>query len=559
MDASYPRMCAMAMRPSRGRLLACLVLPLLALNALLTMGNRWPGLGIVLDARLSIELALGVAALATWLGWRGIASPRLQSGVAAIVSLWVVLRYVDVTVPALLGRGINLYWDTQHVWQLMRMAGAEGQWATLGLGLLGLVLAFTIMFVLMRILVVRVCGALALSRPRRWTLGVAAAVLAFWLAGPALGLPTDRLFARPVAITLVEQARMLATSLSNRNRDAMLTPSPAFDGNLEVLDSADVLILFSEAYGAVTFDAPHIATAIADSRTALGHAIDQTGRLVVSARVRSPTFGGASWLAHAALLSGVDTTDPDHYAALLTTRRPSLVSHFARHGYRTVAWMPGIQRPWPEGRFYGFDRYADLGTIGYQGPAFGYWQVPDQAAMALLDAQELSPPDRLVDPHRPRLVVFPTVSTHAPFRPVPPYVDDWARILRPDGYTPAEVASSLNQPADWTTPTSGYIESFRYKFEWISQFLRQRPGSDLVIILIGDHQPIGAVTGPGAPWYVPVHVISRNPVLSARLEMAGFMRGLEPPQSTLGTMHGLTGILASAFSQSPDKIPVASP
>jgi hypothetical protein len=72
--------------------------------------------------------------------------------------------------------------------------------------------------------------------------------------------------------------------------------------------------------------------------------------------VVSADVGGASWLAHAALLSGIDTREPDTYAALLRSRRQSLVAHFAANGYRTVAWMPGIQRPWPEGRFWGFDR-----------------------------------------------------------------------------------------------------------------------------------------------------------------------------------------------------------
>lgn len=540
----------MATAHSRWHTLAALILPLLVLNILLTMDNRWPGLGVVLHARLSIELILGLALLGAWIGWRGAPSRPMQQGIAALASLWVVLRYVDITVPALLGRRVNVYWDTQHVWQILRMAGADGQWGTLVLGLLAFVLALAVLFVLMRLLITPLCTALCSPRARGWALAAAITIAAGWFAAPHPGF--NPLFAQPVSKMLTEQAQMLATSLANRDNDAMLTPSPAFDGNLAVLGGADVLILFSEAYGAITYDAPHIATAIGPARAAFGQAIDQTGRMVVSARVRSPTFGGASWLAHSALLTGIDTANPDHYAVLLTTRRPSLVSHFARHGYRTVAWTPGIQRPWPEGRFYGFERYADLTTLGYRGTTFGYWQVPDQAAMALLDAQELSPTEP-PSARKPRLVFFPTVTTHAPFRPVPPYVDDWARIVRPDGYTPAEVAAALAQPGDWTAPTPGYIESFSYKFEWLAHYLLERADSELVIVLIGDHQPIGAVTGPGAPWDVPVHVISRNPLLTARLEAAGFVRGLEPPQTALGAMFELTSILAEQFAALPGK------
>ncbi len=544
------------MMRSRWQALARVVLPVLLLNTLLTMGNRWPGLGIVVDARVSIELVLGVVALAAWIARYGAPSARMRNGVAAIASLWVMLRYIDISVPALLGRRVNVYWDTQHVWQLLRMAGADGQWGALAGWLSVCALSLVILFAGVRMLIGMLGSGLAATLPRRGTLAVAIATTAAWLAAPGLGVTTDRFFARPVSGTLVEQARMLSASISNRANDATLAPGPAFDGNLAVLAGADVLILFSEAYGAITFDAPHITSAVAASRTALGQAIAASGRMVVSARVRSPTFGGASWLAHAALLTGIDTANPDHYAALLTTRRPSLVSHFSRHGYRTVAWMPGIQRPWPEGSFYRFDRYADLGSIGYEGPAFGYWQVPDQAAMALLDAQELSRGAQAAQ-RPPRLVVFPTVTTHAPFRPVPPYVDDWARVTRPDGYTPAEIAAAIARPGDWTAPTAAYIESLRYKFEWIAHFLLQRADPDLVIILIGDHQPIGAVTGPGAPWDVPVHVISNNPVLGARLEAAGFVRGLEPPRTALGAMHELTTTLAEQFSAPIDDPPAA--
>jgi hypothetical protein len=65
------------------------------------------------------------------------------------------------------------------------------------------------------------------------------------------------------------------------------------------------------------------------------------------------------------------------------------VRHFARNGYRTVGWMPGLKRPRPAGSFYSFDRLADDAGIGYRGMNFGCWRIPDQAAMALLQAQNL--------------------------------------------------------------------------------------------------------------------------------------------------------------------------
>ena len=67
--------------------------------------------------------------------------------------------------------------------------------------------------------------------------------------------------------------------------------------------------------------------------------------------------------------------------------------------------------------------------------------------------------------------------------------------------------------------------------------------------MIGDHQPIGAVTGPGAPWDVPVHVISRNAEFLARLRAGGFVDGLRPPKRPLGPMHELTRLLLRGFGE----------
>jgi hypothetical protein len=155
----------------------------------------------------------------------------------------------------------------------------------------------------------------------------------------------------------VQQGQLLAQVWLPGQARAALGPSPRFDGDLSGLASAnaaaDVLLVFAESYGAITFDDARQAAALAGPRAELAQAIDASGRFVVSARVTAPTFGGSSWLSHAALLSGVDTADPADHDLLMTSQRPTLVSHFARHGYRTVGWMPGLKQPWPEGAFYG--------------------------------------------------------------------------------------------------------------------------------------------------------------------------------------------------------------
>ncbi len=521
-----------------------LALPLLLLNALLTLENLWPTLWPRLSPRLSFELAMALLWLTAVIAWRGAPAARWLRGLAALTALWIVARYLQVTVAAVFGRPLNPYWDSRHLFEVLRM----GEFAAWQIALTALLLLAVAL--LLYALVLRCWRAVAralLQMPRaRPAVGLAGvALLAAFSVHGIDGRDTRFFFSLPVAPALARQAELLATQMLPGAAAAQLSASPDFTARrLDGLGGADVLLIFAESYGASTLDDPRQAAALAPARAQLAQALEAGGRQVVSARVRSPTFAGASWLAHAALLAGVDTQDPGAYELLLATARPSLVSHFKSAGWRTVSWMPGLQRPWPEGRFYGFDRYADANSIGYAGAPLGYWRIPDQASMALLHAQELAAPRA---GRAPRFIVFPTLSSHAPFRPVPPFVDDWARLLRADAYTLAQIDEALARPAAWSQPTAAYLHSLKYTFRWLGSYLAGPAPAQLVTILIGDHQPLAAVSGAGASWDVPVHVISADARLLQRFEALGFAPGLAPPAQAAGSMHGLTPLLLAAF------------
>jgi phosphatidylglycerophosphate synthase len=518
------------------------------LNTLLTFESRMDGIGVHWSPRLSFELCVGMLVLLAWVSWRGVPARRAQWGLAALCTLFALMRYVDVTVPAFFGRPVNLYWDAPHAWQLARLAWATWPaWQVLGAAL-AVATALGVILAAARWALATLAGCVQVRPVRPWLAVGGALLCTSFAAYPFVAVDTRWFFSLPVTPTLARQAQLLGQALSRERTEARLTPSPAFAGNLAGLHGADVLLLFAESYGASTLDRPAQAAALIAPRERLAHALQRGGRQVVSARVRSPTFGGGSWLAHAALLSGVDTRDPGDYDLLLTTRRPTLVSHFARHGYRTVGWMPGMQRPWPEVVFYGFERYADAQGVGYTGPGFGYWRIPDQASIALLHAQELgvaSPPGAT---RAPRFVVFPTLETHAPFHPIAPYQKQWAQLLTQHAYTPEQLAEALaptGPPGGWAP---AYVSAVRHTFEWLGDYLAGQAPRHLVTIVIGDHQPLAAVSGAGASWDVPVHVISDDEALLQRLREAGFVSGLLPGPRTLGAMHELTDLLVRVFN-----------
>jgi phosphoglycerol transferase MdoB-like AlkP superfamily enzyme len=244
-------------------------------------------------------------------------------------------------------------------------------------------------------------------------------------------------------------------------------------------------------------------------------------------------------------MSGMEIRDPGDYALLMTQRRDTLPKTLEAAGYRAIAVMPGMRSAWPEGSFYGFDAIYGEHEVDYRGPDFGWWRIPDQFTLARVEALAAQGGER-----KPLFVFLPTINTHIPFLPIPPYQADWQRLTGSEPFPPAAVAASLARAPDWTSLGRPYAESFVYTFTYLAGYLRERMPESAVLILIGDHQPAASVTGEGARWDVPVHVVTRNDGVGAALLAAGFVEGLDLPAGGHASrkMYELAPVLLHAFN-----------
>jgi hypothetical protein len=68
-----------------------------------------------------------------------------------------------------------------------------------------------------------------------------------------------------------------------------------------------------------------------------------------------------------------------------------------------------------------------------------------------------------------------------------------------------------------------------------------------VLIIVGDHQPAGGITGPDPSWNVPVHIVTRNPTIAERLRLSGFEDGVDPDPEAIGHISDLNQIVLSVF------------
>jgi hypothetical protein len=341
-----------------------------------------------------------------------------------------------------------------------------------------------------------------------WTLGAALGVQA---AGPLVGpAPPAAPAEQPVAQEPAAEDPFART--------------PAAD-LLTGLRGKDVLIAFVESYGRVAVQDRLIAPRVGAVLDAGNGSLAAAGFTARSAFLTSPTFGGISWLAHSTLQSGLWIDSQQRYDQLVGTDRFTLSDAFERAGWRTVGDVPANTADWPEGRsFYHYAKVYDDRNVGYTGPSFSYATMPDQYTMAALQRNELARPHRA-----PVMAEIDLVSSHGPWAPLPRQVG-WDQLGDGSVFR-GMAAQGLSPEALVRHPgrvKAAYSQSIAYSLGALISFVQTFPDPDLVLILLGDHQPATLVSGAGASHDVPITIVAHDRSVMGRLATWGWQPGMRP-------------------------------
>ncbi|WP_288105728.1 sulfatase-like hydrolase/transferase [Limnobacter sp.] len=531
-----------------------LLLALLFLNASLSFMAVWPTILVKPDWLFAPEFILLVAALSVWLAWRGQRPvPNAAGWLAGFYLVMVVAHYADVVVPNVLGREINLYWDAPQLPRFIWVTAKGNPWWVSALAIVAVGLLVWVLHRLFRVAFSALLTGLQPVARKVWWWLLVLPLCGVVFANYAGVEITFKVLCKPVLPTYAREAQRLWYAFSPEGAAKLLPPTTVVNAAMDepkgtplaTLNHRDVMVMFLETYGAMLYDQPDASAAVQGSREKLEQAIRAGGRDVVSAFYTSPTVGGGSDLAHMSLLSGIDLNlkQPRRFDVFMTQNRPTLISLFRREGYQTFGLYHSVFWDWVERSVYGYDTYVDGPALGYKGPAFGYWKIPDQFAIARF--QQMYPIHKDTPP---RFIFFPTISTHFPFCQVPPYQPDWQRVLGPHPFDDAAVAKAQAEPVQWQNFRPDYLRTINYEHTWLAGFFQKPDKRPMVYILLGDHQPVGSVTHGEVSWDVPVFIVSDDEKLLDRFRAAGFSNGLTPAhRKSLGEINELTSVLLKAF------------
>jgi len=495
------------------------LLVLFALVAPSTLRYLTPGAFL----RVPVEGLLGLALLL-------VLPPRARRVVAVVAGLLLgallIWKIADLGFHTALARPFDPVFD----WSLLRAAvefvGESDGRATAVAAVVGaLVLALAIL-VLTPLAVLRLSRVVARHRTAATrglvAFGVVWAVCALLSVQIVPGLPVashhyDRV--SQLGTSLLDHGRFAAESAVDDFRDV-----PGGD-LLTALRGKDVLFAFVESYGRDAVTDPELAAEVGGVLADGEQRLRAAGFSFRCAWLTSPTVGGASWLAHATLLSGLWVNNQQRYRTLVGGDRVILNHLFDRAGWRTVGMMPALIRAWPEGEFFGYDRLYSADDLGYQGPRVSYGPMPDQYTLAAFERLERA------RSARPVMAEIPLISSHAPWTPVPPLID-WDEVgdgavfetVDPVGPSPEAVL------ADPERARTQYRHAIAYTLSALVSYIEHYGDEDLVVVFLGDHQPSPLVTGEGASHDVPIAIVAGDPAVTGQISGWSWQDCLRPGQ-----------------------------
>jgi hypothetical protein len=485
--------------------------------------------------------------------------------VGPLLALVAILKILDLGFFAAFDRPFDPYQDVSYAG-----IGAETLRASIGRLQGDVVIALTLLvvagvLVFMTLALRRVTRAAA-GNPQRAlqvVAGLGGVWLLCWLSGAQLvsHTPIASTSAAAVVVDDVSAARAdirdPAVFAKEISQDRFAGTSA--DQLLTGLRGKDVLLAFVESYGKVAVQGSSFSPqvdAVLDRGTRQLHSAGFSAR---SGWLTSPTFGGISWLAHSTMQSGVWVNTRRRYSQLLTTNRFTLSDAFKRAGWRTVDDVPSNDRAWAPGKtFYHYDKVYDRRNVGYKGPTFAYASMPDQYVFGALQRLELAKRHR-----RPLFAEIDLVSSHTPWTRIPRMIP-WNQLgdgsifnRIPIDHT-SQDSLSVNAAWAWLGGSDAariqgaYGQSIQYTLNSLVSFVQHYDDPNLVMVVLGDHQPWSIVSGKDPSHDVPISIIAHDPKVLNQISGWGWQNGLRPSSNApVWPMSAFRDRFLSAFDSSP--------
>ncbi|GAA3525126.1 CDP-alcohol phosphatidyltransferase [Streptomyces osmaniensis] len=518
----------------------------------LQMPNTLGNLRLREFVRLPAEAVIGAAVL--------LSLPRRPRLITAAISgaalgALTVLSVLDMGFNEYLGRHFNIILD----WELLDDAQSYMQdsmgGSTAVLLTIGAILLAVVLMTLVALATVHVANLLARHKANASKGALMAGTV--WITCTAFGV---QIAGVPIAadhtagVVKVHAHRALDT-LRDEAQFAKDAKADTFGATppaqlVPDLRGKDIVFTFIESYGRSAIEDPEIAPGVTSTLDTSTKALAKAGFHARSGWLTSATFGGNSWLGHSTTLSGLWIDNQQRYRTVMASDHLSLTKVFKKTGeWDTVGVMPGVQKSWPEQKYYGLDKVYNAFQLGYKGPKFSWSTMPDQYALEAFQRQVHGK-----ERDKPLMSEIILTSSHQPWAPIPKMVD-WDDLgdgsvfksIQKAGVKPADIIS------DSTRSKQEYGKSVSYSVTSLTQWLERYGTDDTVLVFLGDHQPMSRVSGVRASRDVPISIVAKDPKVLDKIADWNWTDGLQPaPKAPVWKMSSFRDRFLTAYGSTPN-------
>ena len=153
---------------------------------------------------------------------------------------------------------------------------------------------------------------------------------------------------------------------------------------------------------------------------------------------------------------------------------------------------------------------------------------------------------------RPLFAEVDTVSSHMPWNRIPEQIP-WSEVGQRFDLQPHPTLTRAD--SFWWHPNqvkAAYARSLEYSLNVLISFVQHYGNKNLVLVVVGDEQPLPIVSGQVTSHDVPISIIARDPAVRSGSEAGAGSAGLLPtPQAPVWPMSAFRDRFLTAFGSTP--------
>ncbi len=350
-----------------------------------------------------------------------------------------------------------------------------------------------------------------------------------------------------------ELRRMMAGPSS---RDPILQGGAAADESADqaedfafpIIGDEDVHFFVIESYGMTLFMREEYIQAMRATYGELEPRLRARGWDIYTGMVRSPAFGGRSWLADSSLLTGTFQANQAIFEAEISDGLPAdMLTFMGSAGYHRIYAAPGTNGATDEWKIaYPFEEYFERYSFGYRGPFLNLGAMSDQYFLDRVGRYHL-------EDERREFAMYVMVSSHVPFTIIPQYKPDWDFSRFGREYEDGFLRYFDNNWLSGNELAEGYLTGIDYSLRTIEGYIETHLNDRGFVLIIGDHQPRKPVSVPTAGYAVPFHILVRRGTTLQFPPDWLISREMTPPplppdESVLGTIADIPHLVQELLS-----------